>query len=543
MKKQGRILVVDDMSDWSTVAVEALHSAGFEAESVDTIAQARSALEQGLYHVLILDICFEKDSNEEGLMFLRELDQQGLTDAIQVVMFSNYGTKELMRATFRDYRVADFIEKSPFDEQRFIEDVKRVFDKNAHINLDMNIRWSQTSGPEAVVVNLKIPQGSYEQSAHIAIHSPLQKRVAAELEDLLRRLFYEAESVLVRPMSPGRSGSGILWVRPFYKSIGGGSAVVIKYGSAPQIQQEYNNYREYVERLVGGGYCTSIHDVRRTVVLGGINYSFLGANGPIEDFGYYYKHSENSQIKQALDHLFFKTCIDWYTNANRLGLLDLVEEYQKMLEFTQEKLRNGFNELSGIRGVDQEYLHVEALQNWQAFVNPLLAIDRQNFAYPTYTCPTHGDFNPHNLQIGSDGHIWMIDFQGTGQGHILRDFVALDTALRFQLLTTNDATLQERLEMDQVLCSISHFSEVDQLEGKFLTTNQSLMKAYDIVVYLRKLASHMVRHNPSDDFNEYYAALLLHSLNTLRFISLEQEQRVHALLSASLLAKKLQAGM
>lgn len=543
MKKQGRVLVVDDMLDWSTAAVEALRNAGFEAEAVDTIDQARSALEQGLYHVLVLDIFFENDSNEQGLTFLRELDQQSLTEAIQVVMFSNYGTKERMRATFRDYQVADFIEKSPFDEQRFTEDVKRVFSKNARINLDMNIRWSHTSGPEAVVGKLKIPQDNYEKPAHIAAHPTLHKRVAAELEDLLRRLFYEAESVLVRPLSPGRSGSGVLWVRPFYKNIGGGSAVVVKYGSAPQIEQEYHNYKEYVERLVGGGYCTSIHDVRRTVLLGGINYSFLGASGPIEDFGCYYKHSESSQIKQALDHLFLKTCTDWYTNANRLNLLDLGEEYQKTLGFTQEKLRNGFHALSSVQGVDQEYLHVEALPNWPAFVNPLLALDRQSFAYPTYTCPTHGDFNQHNLQVGSDGHIWMIDFQGTGQGHILRDLVALDTTLRFQLLTTSDATLQERLEMDQALCSINRFSEVDQLEGKFQTKNQSLMKAYDIVVHLRKLACHMVRHNPSDDFNEYYAALLLNSLNTLRFTSLEQEQRVHALLSASLLAKKLQAGM
>ncbi len=542
MRKQGRVLVVDDMPDWSGAAVEALRAAGFEAEAVNTIAQARSALEQELYHVLILDICFHYDSDEEGLVFLRELDQQGLTDAIQVVMFSNYGTKERMRATFRDYRVADFIEKSPFDAQRFVADVKRVFSKNARVNLDMNIRWSQTSGPEAAVARVKVSPESYGKPVPVVAHTPLQKRVASELEDLLRRLFYEAESLLVRPMSPGRSGSGVLWVRPFYKSVGGASAVVIKYGDAAQIQQEYTNYKEFVERLVGE-YCTSIHDVRRTVLLGGINYSFLGSSGSIEDFGCFYRRSEVDRIKQALDHLFLKTCIDWYTNTNRLDLLDLVEEYQRKLGFTQEKLRNGFNELIGVQGIDQEYLRVEALPNKQTFMNPLLAIDRQNFAYPTYTCPTHGDFNQHNLQLGSDGYIRMIDFQGTGQGHILRDFVALDTNLRFQLLTTSDATLQERLEMDQVLSSISHFSELEQLEGKFTTTNASLMKTYNIVVHLRRLAYHMVKHNSSDDFNEYYAALLLNSLNTLRFTSLEPEQRIHALLSASLLVEKLQTDM
>lgn len=540
MRKQGRILVVDDKQDWRDTAVETLRQAGFEAEAVGTLFQARSCLEQGLYHLLILDIRLDNDSNDDGLAFLRELDGQGLTDAIQVVMFSNYGTKEYMRETFRDHRIADFIEKSPFDEQKFVEDVRRVFSKNARLNLDMNIRWSQTTGPEAVVVNLKVPHDPTGAFQRIIANTPMQKRVARELEDLLRRLFYEATSILVRPMPSGRGGSGVLWVRPFYESIGGGSAVIVKYGSAAQIQQEYNNYKVYVEKLVGGGHSTSVHDLRRTILLGGISYSFLGANGQVEDFGSFYKHSTNDQIKHALDRLFHKTCVDWYANVSRLELLDLAEDYQKTLHFTPEKLRNGFRQLRIAQESDQEYLYVGSLQHRKPFANPLRAIAGHNLAFPTYTSPTHGDFNQHNLQVDKDGYIWLIDFQSTGQGHILRDLVALDSTVRFQLLTTNDATLEDRLEMEQALCNIDHFSEVDTLDGAFQTANLSLAKAYDIAVHLRKLACQMVKHNHNDDFNEYYAALLFNALNTMRFTYLEQEQREHALLAASLLVKKLE---
>lgn len=542
MKKRGRILVVDDRPDWRAVTVESLRNAGFEAEAVETIDQARAALEQALYHVLVLDICFEGTSNEEGLLFLRELDQQGLTGAIQVVMFSNYGTKEIMRETFRNYSIADFIEKTPFDEKRFIKDIQNVFAKDTHLNLDMNIRWSQTSGPEAVAANLKLQRGYDETSPSISTDPLPTPLLAAELEDLLRRLFYEADNVLARPMSPGYSGSGVLLIRPFFMD-GGGSPVVVKYGSALQILQEYTNYRQFVERFIGGGHCTSIHALRRTVHLGGINYTFLGASGPTTDFACYYKQHETAQIKQALDHLFLTTCSEWYANADRLGLIDLFEDYQQTLGFTLEKLRDKLKQLSGVHRVDQEYLSIESLQGQKRFIDPLLAIERQDLAYPTCTCPTHGDFNQHNLQVDNDGHIWLIDFQNTGHGHILRDFVALDAALRFQMLTTSDATLQERLAMDQALCNIDHFSEVDQLDGQFQTDNPHLAKTYDIVVHLRKLARHTIRHNSSDDFHEYYAALLLNSLNTLRFTLLEQEQRIHALLSASLLAEKLQVGM
>jgi DNA-binding response OmpR family regulator len=541
MKKQACILVVDDVPQWNTAAAQSLRKADFTVDSVDTIAKTRICLNENLYHVLVLDICFEDgdNSNQDGLEFLYELEKNGLTEAIQVVMFTNFSTKERLRETFRDFHIADFIEKSPFNEQRFVEDIKNVFQRNAHLNLDMNVRWSQTSGPEALVIGLKLPTGSDESSNRVTANTPLQKRVANELEDLLRRLFYEAENILVRPITPGRSGSGVLWVRPFYKSIGGGSAVVVKFGSAPEIQQEYKNYREFVERLVGGGHSTNVHEIRRTTLLGGISYSFLGATGKIEDFEPFYKRSDTTLIKQSLDSLFLNTCKEWYANANRLELLDLAEDYQKTLHVTPPKLQTGFSQLRIVQTSEKEYIYLGAAQKWGPFVNPLCAFTGQNLAFPTYSCTTHGDFNQHNLQVDSEGHIWMIDFQGTGHGHILRDLVALDTVVRFQLLTTSDATMQERMEMEQILCTIKHFSEVDQLEGQLKTPNANLQKAFDIAVHLRKIAYLLVRHNPNDDFNEYYAGLLFNALNIMRFPFQEQEQREHALLSASLLAQKL----
>jgi len=66
-----------------------------------------------------------------------------------------------------------------------------------------------------------------------------------------------------------------------------------------------------------------------------------------------------------------------------------------------------------------------------------------------------------------------------------------------------------------------------------------LAKAYATIVHLRRLACRLAEHNPNDDISEYYIALLYNALNTLRFSSLQQIQREHALLSASLLVDKL----
>jgi aminoglycoside phosphotransferase (APT) family kinase protein len=171
-------------------------------------------------------------------------------------------------------------------------------------------------------------------------------------------------------------------------------------------------------------------------------------------------------------------------------------------------------------------------------------IDGLSLVYPTYCCITHGDFNHRNLLVDSDGNMWLVDFQGTGPGHILRDVASLDSAVRFQLLTAEEATLEERLRMEEALLdNIQRFSQVDQLINKFSTTNRALAKAHATVIHLRTdMARKLVEANPADDISEYYIALLYNALNTLRFSSLSPVQREHALLCASLLADRLGLG-
>jgi hypothetical protein len=187
----------------------------------------------------------------------------------------------------------------------------------------------------------------------------------------------------------------------------------------------------------------------------------------------------------------------------------------------------------------KQNLHFRNLKGERIFTNPLVATANVTLVRPTYVCTTHGDFNQHNLIVDSTGHVWLIDFQGTGQSHILRDVSMLDSAVRFQMLASEEATLEERLQMEEVLCSIERFSQVDQLMNNFTTSNPALEKIFATVVHLRNWARKLVQQNPGDDMSEYSIALLYNAMNTLRFTSLSSLQREHALLCASLLANRL----
>lgn len=534
MNRQGRVLIVDDLEKWRKELVSILQREGFATASADTAQLALERLRTEIYHVAVLDIRLvdSDQNNTDGIDLLRDLGKRGLSESTRIIILSAYGTQEQMREAFKDYRVADFLSKSHFTRKGFLESIHQVFLEEAAINLDLSIHWQQVKGPEQVVHNLEL------DGLRLRRNPDLQSKIALELDDLLCRLFYTAESVMLRPFTIGPSGAGVLWAQPFYPN-GGGRAVVVKFGDFQQIEQEANHFRRYVQPFVSGGRATSILAQRRTPHLGGLTYSLLGVDkDQWEDFGDYYQHSSAQKVMDVMDHLFLDTCSAWYANPGRLQPYDLTGNYQSTLGFTQENLDSALLNLQkSVKG--RQKLSFTTLSQERVFTNPLLKITEQALMRSTYTCITHGDFNQHNILIDGSGHSWLIDFQATSPGHVLRDIAQLDSEIRFVLLSAHEANLDERLSMEETLCAASLFSEVPPLAAQVTSTNQALAKACRVIIHLRTLARKLIAQNPSDDLSEYYIALFYNAVNTLRFYNLSSCQREHALICASLLADRL----
>jgi hypothetical protein len=245
-------------------------------------------------------------------------------------------------------------------------------------------------------------------------------------------------------------------------------------------------------------------------------------------------------VHSVLDQLLQDTCSTWYANRGDLQLLDLTENYQRLLSYNPDMLEQvRFEQLPTVHGTHKLYFKSLKDKRTHPFTNPVLATTGKALVRPTYASITHGDLHHHNLLVDTSGHVWLIDFQATAHSHILRDVATLDSVIRFQLLGAEEATLEERLQMEETLCSIEHFSQVGTLATAFKTQNAAVAKAYATVVHLRTWACKLVELNPADDMSEYYIALLYSALNTIRFSSLALVQREHALLSASLLADRL----
>ncbi len=535
MSRLARVLIMDDLQQWQEQLVEVLRSNNFYADSAPTAEQVLKRLEEDFYHVLVLDIRMNDadHTNVAGIQLLSSLRERGWNDAVKVIMLSAYGTQEQMRISFKDYDVADFVSKDQFNNPNFLAIVQQVFEQEMQINLSLEIQWEQVTGPEQAILDLETHTASLKHNAALRKHLP------DELEDLLCRLFFNAQGVVLKPFTPGHSGSGILRALPYYSPGGRGRQVIVKFGRAQAILQEHKNYSNYVVPYIGGGRSTTVLGMRSTPHLGAIIYSLLGAASEhVESLRQFYQHGSVSDIKEVIDRLFLHTCGPWYASTGPLLPQNLTTSYQRSLGYTAHELEHAVAQLKSVRV--RERLFFTRLENGPGFTNPLYLTERTAFICSTYECFTHGDFNPDNIFVDEARYTWLIDFQSTGPGHILRDVATLDAVIRFQLLTSDDATLDERFRMEKALCSIDRFSQVEQLATRFQTENSKLKKAYELVIYLRTIARRQVERSANDRIDEYYIALAYIALGTLRYSTLTDVQREHALLSASLLADYLE---
>ncbi len=522
--------MVDDDDRWLRTVGSVLERAGFSFTGVSNVAAARESLQTGFFHLIVLDIQMDQsdDDNDEGMHLLQELSDLNLLDSTHVVMLSAWGTLKRMRDAFSRFQVVDFFIKDEFAGSQFAARVQEIFANVMKINLNLDIQW-QTGDAVEAVLNLRIDGNRIKKDATD------KDLLAQELEDLLCRLLSSAVGILARPLKRGQSGNGVLTVQPFY-SFGAGQAQVVKYGQVAEIYNENFNFEKYVKNLIGRS--TVIHEIRRTPRLAGILYSFLGAaNEQTESFSDYYAHASISDVKQVLDRLFLVTCEAWYSSPGQLKPLDLTKHYQNRMGFTQDNLNRALAEKLKANLGKNNTLSFAAFDS-RSFTNPIPVVASKKFIRTTYECITHGDLNASNIFVDSDRHAWLIDFGCTGPGHILRDVAELDSMVRFQLLSGESATLEERLLLEESLNKI-HLTNIAETPIEFETDNAALAKAFHVTLHLRALAAKLISPHRDTDMSEYQVALLYYAINTIRFYALDTVQRQHALVSSSLLADRV----
>jgi CheY-like chemotaxis protein len=534
MKLRGRALVVDDDPKWLTVLEDLLRELGLEVVGAGRYEEAIALLNSQYFHLAVIDVRLEGDRSEDtlGLDIVRHIAESGLDEAMVQIVLTGHGTRDQARESFKSYRVDDFIPKrgeagTGFDEEDFSDSVQSSFSKKLPINYGLQIEFVHDLSLESLASQL-VEDGQDREKVEM---------LAWELDDLLRKLFPKADSLVISAVTGGHSkATVVLKVEPFHEVKGQPEACIVKCGRVDEIGSEAENYEDHVRGFVAGSRHTALERMARTRSLGGIVYSLIGAPfETVRSFDAFYQDHSPADTCAVLRELFVQNCRNWYGNRRQKRTRNLAELYWGAVDLTYEKIVQSFDAMYP-RYVDRQEISFPHLDG--SFKNPVyhpLAHDQPVYL-EAYTAVTHGDLNGGNLLVDADQHVWMIDFGRTGEGHIARDFVTLESVVKFQLL--EEESLEALYEFERALLAPGSFGE-DLAPPRRLRT-EPVAKAFEVVACLRRLAGSVIQ--PSQDIRAYYAGLFYHTLNLIRYYRLLQlKRRKHyILLSASMLCERIQ---
>lgn len=139
---KGSVLIIDDQENWLDIFKEILQKYDLEISTAKSFDEAVRCLKNKKFHLALIDMRLKDDdtNNMEGLDILDYLKRIGLNNVIGKIVITGYGTQDIVRESFKFYKVDDFIPKlgprgKGFDEIDFINSVKNVFAVKFQIEL------------------------------------------------------------------------------------------------------------------------------------------------------------------------------------------------------------------------------------------------------------------------------------------------------------------------------------------------------------------------------------------------------------------------
>ena len=117
---RGKVLIVDDYSDWRNMLSGLIEREGHLVVSVSTREAALAYIDENKdLELVILDIRLveTEENNEDGMRLLAEIRKR--LSFTRVIMVTGYGTMETQRKAFKEFQAFDFFRKAQFDSDDF----------------------------------------------------------------------------------------------------------------------------------------------------------------------------------------------------------------------------------------------------------------------------------------------------------------------------------------------------------------------------------------------------------------------------------------
>jgi CheY-like chemotaxis protein len=518
-----------------------------------TAQGAQAALEfaeKECIHCIALDVILSKDYNDrkgfELAIKLGKIPKFFLTWLDDGASFK-IGHSAAMRD---EANVVDYVVKSEGD-QAILKTIEKIV---KGLNLDLIIHWGKHTSLMLV-----------EMLKHFRSKSESEKRVIAEeLEALICSAFKTAREVTVVEVKQGKGGCVVVQIEPLLEH-GTGARVMVKLGPRATIMEEHRNYTKWVKFYLQNETTQVLEEPTETFHLAAIKYSFVGGSNPKGSFNDFFVESDTHEVESLIAHLFENTCQKWYeagrapTPEEGLPLDHIFRSHESLnladnkhvgeLEKTVAQLLAFKSYATKVKTAGPAVIEVRLGAISERLPNPMAYAFREHwsngsqaelFPSPLRLAITHGDLNGENIVVNDHGRGFLIDFYKTGLSPTCRDFVELESIIKFELLDISD--LGQRYRLECALLAPARLSDPIVVPDEF-AKDDKVVKVFNAIQQLRSLA---VSASDSDDPTEYYIGLLFNALKEIIGFSSGHDdptcckpRQFHAFLSAAKICQRL----
>lgn len=521
---QFRILLVEDDESSYDPITRWLKEEGYVVRLATSYREAKSALETDHFHLAIIDMRLvdEDQKNEEGLQLLEDIEQlqlQNIMPTIVITAHPQFASKAWeLKADRLVIKEAGFLKK-------LLGVVRELQQEKVRINFDL----------EYVSDSLNVLEDVAEDVNWSMAERPSTKLLAPQVRDLFGKLFVDARSLFVSKLKPGLTGAAVVRIQPTWNG-GLGRSYVAKVGRKDKVETEQRHYEANVKHFLTANAVTQA-DVHYSRHLGTLLYTFAENQGvALKEFDDFYHRNDASHIIASLRELFEQTYRYWFANPERV-LADLRTLYYEAFQLDRKKLIGRIQIV--LPELDSEAAFIQLTPGKEKVLNPIAWLDthREECVMQVHKTITHGDLTGRNIMVDEGGKCWLIDFYRTFKSHILRDFVILESDIKYRLMSL--LSLTDFLHLEEALLEADRQNQPPILPPSF---SKDARKAAEVIFDLRQLA-HKYASNyntkANDARKEYLLSQLMGTLNVVRLRHISENRKLQAMHSAVMLCEEM----
>lgn len=521
---QLRILLVEDDENAYDPIIRWLKEESFIVRLATSYVEAKSALETDHFHLAVIDIRLvdEDDKNTEGLQLLEDIEQLHLRDVMATIVITAHQEYALKAW---DLKADRLVIKEAGYLRKLVQVAKELQREKISINFDLAYMSDSLNVLEEVAEDVNWSMAE----------RPSTKLLAPQVRDLFGKLFMDARNLYISKLTPGLTGAAVVHVQPTWNE-GTGRSYVAKVGRKDKVETERRHYKENVERFLTANSVAQA-DVRYSRHLGALLYTFAESQGvALKEFDEFYHRSEPNLVVDSLRALFKQTYRYWFDNPERV-LTDVPQLYYEAFQLDRKKLIGRIQIV--LPELDPEAEWIQLTPGKEKVLNPVawLETHKQECVIQVHKCITHGDLTGRNIMVDESGKCWLIDFYRTYKSHILRDFVILETDVKYRLMSL--LSLTDFLHLEEALLEADRQNQPPILPPSF---SRDARKAAEVIFALRQLA-----HRYASSFNtktndarkEYLLSQLMGTLNVVRLRHISENRKLQAMHSAVMMCEEL----